>query len=99
MTLQLVTCPSKSFCSRLSDSIQMAVAATDEKPILIIGGGIAGLALGYQLQKKKIPFLIFDRDDDDNERLQGYLLTMQPNGFSALETMNLKEKAKEKSYS
>jgi 2-polyprenyl-6-methoxyphenol hydroxylase-like FAD-dependent oxidoreductase len=45
-------------------------------PVLIIGGGIAGLILGQALKKRSIPFLIFERDEAANSRLQGWGLTI-----------------------
>ncbi|KAL8792798.1 MAG: hypothetical protein Q9195_004611 [Heterodermia aff. obscurata] len=46
------------------------------KPILIIGGGIAGLALAQGLRKKHIPFLLFERDASAQCRPQGWALTI-----------------------
>ncbi|KAB8279134.1 hypothetical protein BDV30DRAFT_233011 [Aspergillus minisclerotigenes] len=45
-------------------------------PVLIIGGGIAGLVLAQSLKKRGIPFIVFERDDAPNSRLQGWALTI-----------------------
>jgi cation diffusion facilitator CzcD-associated flavoprotein CzcO len=44
--------------------------------VLIIGGGLGGLALGQVLSKNKIPFRIFDRDASATARSQGWCLTL-----------------------
>ncbi|KAI0838269.1 putative monooxygenase [Hypoxylon sp. FL0890] len=42
--------------------------------ILIIGGGLGGLLLGQTLRKNKISFEIFERDQSDNMRTQGWAI-------------------------
>ncbi|OTA91349.1 hypothetical protein M434DRAFT_388951 [Hypoxylon sp. CO27-5] len=42
--------------------------------ILIIGGGLGGLLLGQILRKNKISFEIFERDQSDNMRTQGWAI-------------------------
>ncbi|KAH8697961.1 hypothetical protein BGW36DRAFT_379745 [Talaromyces proteolyticus] len=44
--------------------------------VLIIGGGLGGLALGQIMRKKDIPFRIFDRDASASARSQGWCLTL-----------------------
>ncbi|CRG89395.1 6-hydroxynicotinate 3-monooxygenase [Talaromyces islandicus] len=44
--------------------------------VLIIGGGIGGLALGQMLRKYNIPFRIFDRDASATARSQGWCMTL-----------------------
>ncbi|QKX61990.1 uncharacterized protein TRUGW13939_09146 [Talaromyces rugulosus] len=44
--------------------------------VLIIGGGIGGLALGQMLRKNSIPFRIFDRDASSTARRQGWCMTL-----------------------
>lgn len=45
--------------------------------VAIIGGGIGGLALAIACQHRGIPFTIFERDEDFDQRSQGYGLTLQ----------------------
>ncbi|KAI1407792.1 putative monooxygenase [Hypoxylon sp. FL1857] len=42
--------------------------------ILIIGGGLGGLLLGQTLRKNKISFEIFERDQSDDMRTQGWAI-------------------------
>lgn len=50
----------------------------------IIGGGIGGLALALALQHRSIPFTIYEKDCNFEERKQGYGLTMQQGGQALL---------------
>jgi salicylate hydroxylase len=52
-------------------------------PVAIIGGGLAGTALALDLQRKGIPYVVFEKDVALNARKQGYALTIQQ-GNSAL---------------
>jgi 2-polyprenyl-6-methoxyphenol hydroxylase-like FAD-dependent oxidoreductase len=45
--------------------------------VAIIGGGIAGMALGVACLHRGIPFTIYERDESFNCRSQGYGLTLQ----------------------
>jgi len=45
--------------------------------VAIIGGGIGGLALAVACRHRGIPFTIFERDEDFDQRSQGYGLTLQ----------------------
>jgi salicylate hydroxylase len=56
--------------------------------ISIIGGGIGGLALAIALQHRSIPFTIYEKDLNFDERQQGYGLTMQQ-GSQALLALGL----------
>lgn len=44
--------------------------------VLIIGGGLGGLALGQMLRKYNIPCRIFERDASSTARTQGWCLTL-----------------------
>jgi 2-polyprenyl-6-methoxyphenol hydroxylase-like FAD-dependent oxidoreductase len=46
----------------------------------IVGGGIAGFALGLALQKKGVHSVVFEKDSSFSSRHQGYGLTMQQAG-------------------
>jgi 2-polyprenyl-6-methoxyphenol hydroxylase-like FAD-dependent oxidoreductase len=58
---------------------------------IIVGGGIGGLALAVALQKRGFSSQIYERDLDFNSRRQGYSLTIQKNGFKALEKLGVAE--------
>lgn len=45
--------------------------------VAIIGGGIAGMALGVACLHRGIPFTIYERDESFESRSQGYGLTLQ----------------------
>ncbi|CDH48262.1 fad binding domain containing protein [Lichtheimia corymbifera JMRC:FSU:9682] len=49
---------------------------TTENQVLIIGGGLAGLALGNVLQHHGVPYTVFERESSPNDRLQGWSLSM-----------------------
>lgn len=48
---------------------------TDLK-VLIIGGGLGGLACAQGLRKHSIPYEIFERDESPNSRTQGWALSL-----------------------
>lgn len=50
--------------------------------IIVIGGGIGGLALIYSLHKNGIECMLFERDEDVDLRNQGYALTIQGGNFA-----------------
>ncbi|KAH9906038.1 FAD/NAD(P)-binding domain-containing protein [Xylariomycetidae sp. FL2044] len=54
----------------------MQPAAADLKPIIIVGGGIVGLALAQALKKDGIPFEIYERDDAIDSRSPGWAITI-----------------------
>ncbi|KAK7215140.1 hypothetical protein V2G26_003143 [Clonostachys chloroleuca] len=54
------------------------------KPVLIIGSGLSGLALGQSLKRLGIPFHIFERDAANDQRAQGYRIRINQIGLDAL---------------
>ena len=58
---------------------------------IIVGGGIGGLATALALQKNGFSCEIYERDLDFESRRQGYSLTIQKNGFAALEKLGMNE--------
>jgi 2-polyprenyl-6-methoxyphenol hydroxylase-like FAD-dependent oxidoreductase len=60
-----------------------------EKPtkVLIVGGGLGGLALAQGLKKAGIPFHIFEQDPSADFRPQGYRIKINGDGASALKSV------------
>ena len=44
--------------------------------VLILGGGLGGLALAQTLRKQGISFEIFERDENENCRFQGWAIAL-----------------------
>lgn len=42
--------------------------------VLIVGAGLGGLALAQGLRKQGISFDIFERDENENSRFQGWAI-------------------------
>src|SRR6188768_2642964 len=53
--------------------------------IHIIGGGLGGLALAQGLARSGVPCRVYERDDGPNSRTQGYRISLDALGRSALE--------------
>lgn len=68
------SCSGSGLCS--TDSIPLA--DTEHYPhVAIIGGGIAGMALAVACLHRRVPFTLYERDDNFDSRSQGYGLTLQ----------------------
>lgn len=57
-----------------------------ENPILILGGGISGLATAYFLKKRNRPFLLFEKSDDvggvfKSSEYENHILDFGPNSI------------------
>lgn len=52
--------------------------------IMIIGGGIGGLALGQALRRARVPVRVFEKTVERTDWLQGYRIHINPAGAAAL---------------
>lgn len=59
-------------------------AATSPLRVLIIGGGIGGLALAQGLRRAGVSAAVYERDRSLTSRLQGYRVHISPGGSRAL---------------
>ncbi|CAF0778566.1 unnamed protein product [Adineta ricciae] len=66
-----------------------------EDVFIIAGAGIGGLATALALQKNGFSYEIYERDADFYSRRQGYSLTIQKNGFEALQELGVGEHVRE----
>jgi 2-polyprenyl-6-methoxyphenol hydroxylase-like FAD-dependent oxidoreductase len=65
----------------------MSSTVADQRlPVLIIGSGLGGLTLAHSLKKHNIPYEIFERDDDADQRAQGYRVSIDEGGAGGLKS-------------
>jgi len=62
----------------------MASTAASGNQVLIIGGGLSGLALGQGFKQRSILFHIYEKDTSSSFRAQGYRIRISPEGTEAL---------------
>lgn len=73
----LHTCVNCSGSGLISSTIH-PIADTENYPhVAIIGGGIGGVALAVACLHRRIPFTLYERDNNFEARSQGYGLTLQ----------------------
>ncbi|KAL9101313.1 MAG: hypothetical protein Q9163_003425 [Psora crenata] len=64
-----------------------AVRIQAPSSVLIIGGGLGGLALAHGLKNRCIPFHLFEADPTPDYRAQGYRLKINADGAAALSSV------------
>jgi len=66
------------------DMKTIAAARTAPLHVLVIGGGIGGLALAQGLKKSGVSVAVYERDRTRTDRVQGYRVHINPAGSVAL---------------
>ena len=78
--------------SGLVEAVTTIAPNTKIPRVAIVGGGIGGLALAVACRHRGIPCAIYERDENFDQRAQGYGLTMQQ-ASKALECLGIYELA------
>jgi 2-polyprenyl-6-methoxyphenol hydroxylase-like FAD-dependent oxidoreductase len=61
--------------------------------VVIVGAGIAGIALSFELQKRSVSTLLLDRRKSPDPTPRG--ITLQPNGLEALEKIGILDRVQQ----
>jgi hypothetical protein len=88
-----------STASATAASAALAEAATTDaaaavSPVIIVGGGIGGLAAAVALQVRGIPCVVYERDPGLEGIRRGYGLTLGPTCWAALADLGLEPKVR-----
>jgi flavin-dependent dehydrogenase len=70
--------------NRLKDRAIMSSTTINKPHVLIIGGGMGGLTLAQSLRKQGISFEVFERDANDQSRMQGWAIGLHTYAISAI---------------
>ena len=65
------------------------------RPVVIIGGGLGGLAAAIALQSHGVPVVVYERDAGWDKRRRGYGLTLGPTCWAALAALGLEDEVRE----
>lgn len=74
----------------------MVLSGTSSNPVLIIGGGIIGLSIGWQLARKKINVILLEKEKAGRQAswiAAGMLAPFSEAGFEDADKLSLGEKA------
>jgi salicylate hydroxylase len=66
------------------NTVSIAQATPAPLHVIIIGGGIGGLALAQGLKKNGVSVAVYERDRTKTDRVQGYRVHINPTGSRAL---------------
>lgn len=92
------TLPLVASTRSLSRTAVMLSTNNERLPVIIVGSGLGGLTLAHSLKKHNIPYRIFEKDGDADQRAQGYRVSIDEGGAGGLknavdpETFELFEK-------
>lgn len=82
-----------SLSSSSPSSVSVSMSSPTSLPVVIIGGGIAGLGAALALQNEGIPVQIYERDSSFEYRKQGYGMTLQ--AFQPLQELGVYKEVRE----
>ena len=87
--------PTTTNTSMVTTSLSSSTTSSSSEPlpIIIIGGGLAGLGLALALQKENIPVVVYERDNSFEYRKQGYGMTLQ--AFQPLQELGIYDEVRQ----
>jgi hypothetical protein len=77
-----------------SASAAASTASAAAAPVVIVGGGIGGLAAAVALQARGIGCVVYERDVGFERRRRGYGLTLGPTCWAALADLGLEQRVR-----